>query len=57
MKIKEKENLILCDEIFKELKGANDEIFDNFKVILEGIEMVQDSSKVKLNWWLVFFLY
>lgn len=38
---------MLSDEIIKELKEGKDEIFDNFKVILEGIEMVQDPSKVK----------
>ena len=48
LKIKGKENLILTTEIVKELKGAKDEIFSNFKVILEGIEMVQDTSKVKI---------
>jgi hypothetical protein len=47
LKIKEKESLMLTDEIIKELKEAKDEIFSNFQGILEGIEMVQDPSKVK----------
>lgn len=37
---------MLSDEMIKELNEAKDEIFNNFKGILEGIEMVQDPSKV-----------
>lgn len=37
---------MLNDEMIKELNEAKDEIFNNFKGILEGIEMVQDPAKV-----------
>ena len=38
---------MLTFELVEELKTAKDEIFDNFKEILENIEMVQDTFKVK----------
>lgn len=37
---------MLTDELISELNGATDEIFENFKSLSEGIEMVQDTSKV-----------
>ena len=38
---------MLNEELVKELNKAKDEIFVNLKGISEGIEMVQDSAKVR----------
>lgn len=37
---------MVTEDLISELNGATDEIFENFKSLAEGIEMVQDTSKV-----------
>lgn len=38
---------MISQEIIGELKAATDKLFQNYRQLLEGIDVVQDSSKVK----------